>query len=64
MRDITWDDEQILIGGDILLGINGVEVREENQDPIRRSMARLAPGENLTMRILRGGKIVELSART
>jgi S1-C subfamily serine protease len=63
MREIVWDDERILIGGDILLSVNGIEVREENEDTIRKSMARLTPGGALSVRILRGGKIMELSAR-
>jgi S1-C subfamily serine protease len=63
VREIVWDDEKILIGGDILLSVNGIEVREENEETIRRSMARLTPGGNPTLRVLRGGKLVELSAR-
>jgi S1-C subfamily serine protease len=63
VREIQWDDEWVLIGGDILLSINGIEFRDENEESIRRSMARYASGGSLTVRILRGGKILELAAR-
>ncbi len=63
VREIVWDDERILIGGDILLSVNGIEFRDENEDAIRRSMARYPREGSLAVRVLRGGKIVDLSAR-
>ncbi|OGB96022.1 MAG: hypothetical protein A2Z31_02215 [candidate division NC10 bacterium RBG_16_65_8] len=63
VREIVWDDERVLIGGDILLSVNGIEFRDENEEAIRRSMAQYPRGAKLTVRVLRGGTIVELSAR-
>jgi serine protease Do len=63
VREITWDDEKVLIGGDIVLSVNGIAVREENEDTISRATTRVSPGATFAVLILRGGKIVELFAR-
>jgi len=58
-------DLEMLIGGDIILSVNSIPVGEsmEGLESIIQSVAGLAPGETLTVEVLRGGKRINLSAR-
>ena len=57
--------EEMLIGGDIILSANAIPVGAnlEGLEPILQSVAGLAPGETLTVRVLRDGKQLDLTAR-
>jgi S1-C subfamily serine protease len=57
--------EEMLIGGDIILSANAIPVGAnlEGLEPILQSVAELAPGETLTVRVLRDGKQLDLTAR-
>ncbi len=57
------DDQEVLLGGDIILEFNGAQV---NGDPRRyeqvfAATAGARPGARLTCKVLRGGKVMELS---
>jgi S1-C subfamily serine protease len=58
-------DREILIGGDIILSVQGIPVgaQLEGMEPIRRAMAALQAGETLTVTVLREGRQMELSTR-
>jgi serine protease Do len=59
------DDQEVLLGGDIILELNGAQV---NGDPrqyeaVFAATAGARPGSRLTCKVLRGGKVMELSTR-
>ena len=57
--------EEVLIGGDIILSVEGIAVGGmlEGLDPITEAVVGVAPGETLSMVVLRGGVQIELTAR-
>jgi S1-C subfamily serine protease len=56
------DEREIILGGDIILKVLGMEVKPENQKRIRSMLASLVPGERVTVTVLRGGEVVELQS--
>ena len=56
------DGEDILLGGDVLLEINGIRVTEAGTvDQIYASLSQLKAGERLRSKVLRAGQVIELS---
>ena len=57
------EGEDLLLGGDIILEVNGIAVQEGNRtfDQIYAAMSELKAGEKLTSKVLRDGKVIELS---
>ena len=54
--------EDMLLGGDVLLEINGIPVTVDGTlDQIYASLSRLKSGEKLTSKVLRAGQVIELS---
>lgn len=53
----------LLLGGDIILSVNGVEILEGDAslDRIYEGLSNLKPGERIVARVLRAGQVVELS---
>jgi S1-C subfamily serine protease len=61
----TIDGQQLAVGGDIILSVEGVPVgRAENHARIRDVLIRKPPGSPFTMKVLRGGTILELTGTT
>ncbi len=62
---MTIAEEEILIGGDIILAVLGLQVgaKLEGLEAIGRAVASLAEGSLLTVTVLRGGRQLELSTR-
>jgi len=58
---ITYKDETIPVGGDTVLALGGIEVSPKNREAIRNYLAALKPGDTLQMKVLRDGKVEELS---
>jgi serine protease Do len=57
------DGESIVVGGDIILKVQGIAVGGlETYEKIRDELRQLAPGATLTITILRTGEIKDLSA--
>jgi S1-C subfamily serine protease len=58
------DGENLLLGGDIILEVNGIPVLEDHlaYERIFASMSALKEGEKLTAKVLRDGRVVELCA--
>lgn len=55
------DEEEILIGGDVILSVAGIAVQDDSSlDRINAALRRLKRKEKLSIVILRGGKIIEL----
>jgi serine protease Do len=57
------EGEELLLGGDIVLAVNGVAVEENDRsfDQIQAVTSSLKEGENLTSKVLRDGKVIALS---
>jgi S1-C subfamily serine protease len=60
----TFNDREILVGGDIILTVAGHEISGDGADfdKIHARLSALRPGSTLIVKVLRGGKVVELSA--
>jgi S1-C subfamily serine protease len=53
--------EELIVGGDIILSVMGLQVSAENAVEIRRRVRGLNAGDELTATVLRGGRVVGLS---
>src|SRR5882672_5586828 len=59
------EGEEFILGGDIILRVNGVPVEQSGSyDEIYASIGRLKPGDNLVISLFRQGHIVKLSIPT
>jgi S1-C subfamily serine protease len=60
----TFSDREILVGGDVILAVAGYEISGDGKDfdKIHARLSALRPGSKLIVKVLRGGKVVELSA--
>jgi serine protease Do len=54
------EGQELVLGGDIILGVNDVPVEEGGGD-IYASIIKLKPGDNLSIKLFRRGQIVKLS---
>lgn len=63
--EATIEGQKLIIGGDIVLAISGLEVRADAErfKEIERRMLGLGPDDRLTLTVLRDGRALELSAR-
>ena len=58
----TIEDEEIIIGGDIVLAVQGIALTDgESFGKIRSTVNQLEPGAELTITVLRDGAQIELS---
>lgn len=55
--------QDVPLGGDILLSIEGIPVAAKNLPAIREAMSRLSPGAPFKVTILRAGQVMELSGK-
>jgi S1-C subfamily serine protease len=61
---VTIEGETVLLGGDVVLEVMGIPIVDEAaRDRVPAALGRLSPGELLTVKVLRGGKVMELSSR-
>jgi serine protease Do len=61
----TIGGQQIAVGGDIILSVDGLPVgSDDNVEKIRRRLASEPAGTPFKMKVLRAGKIIELSGKT
>lgn len=58
------DGEKLVVGGDIILGVEGIEVRGASDlVKIRETLNRLTSGRPFKAKVLRAGKVVELTGK-
>jgi len=58
---VTVDGQQIVLGGDIILSVEGVPAESPaSMMKIRDHLATLKTGEPLTATVLRAGRVIEL----
>ena len=52
------------MGGDIILSVAGIEIKPKGAslDDMRNLLGKLRPGDSVKVRVLRGGKVVLLTA--
>jgi len=61
----TINGQQIAVGGDIILSVDGVPIGPAgNVDRIRNDLSAKPAGSPFSMKVLRAGKIVELHGKT
>jgi len=60
-KPVTIDNEQIMVGGDIITAINGDAV--ENVQDIRSKILRASPGDEVKLTILRDGSEKEITVK-
>jgi serine protease Do len=59
---VTIQGREIPVGGDIILSVEGIPVdSEDNIERIRNALVGVAPGGPFTMKVLRAGKVLELT---
>jgi len=61
---VTIEGEAVLLGGDVVLEVLGIPLVDEAAlEKVPAALARLSTGDRLTVKVLRGGKVMELSSR-
>jgi S1-C subfamily serine protease len=59
----TSNEEDMIIGGDIILEVNNISLADElAASKIRENLISLSKGDLVTLRVLRAGKIIELKS--
>jgi S1-C subfamily serine protease len=60
----TIGADELVVGGDIILDVGGIEIAPGGTsiDRMQAMLVKLRPGDSLTAKVLRGGKVVALSA--
>ncbi len=57
------EDEEVILGGDIILEVGGIKLSEtDGRERIRALLRELGPGEEITITVLRGGRRTDLLA--
>jgi S1-C subfamily serine protease len=59
----TIEGENLVLGGDIIVEVQGIPFGIENYQRIQELMGRLDPGDIIGIKILRGGEQLELNAK-
>ena len=60
----TIDGEKIVVGGDIILKVQGIAVNDfTSYERIRAALMGLSSGASVTVTILRAGQVIDLQAR-
>jgi len=54
------EEEEMIVGGDILLEVLGIPVDVNRRDEIRRRMDEIESGQEIVVKVLRDGRILEL----
>jgi S1-C subfamily serine protease len=61
---VTIEGETVLLGGDIVLEVLGIPIVDEAaREKVPVALGRLSAGDLLTVKVLRAGKVIELSSR-
>ena len=59
----TFEGENVVLGGDVVLAVQGIPWSIQNYETIHEVVGRLNPGDLVRVKILRSGEQLELSAR-
>ena len=58
---VVIDGQEWALGGDVVLEVQSIQFKPANLPRVREAMSRLKPGEQLKVKVLRAGRILELS---
>ncbi len=58
----TIQDQRVLLGGDIILRVQGIPISKATMKKIKESINRARLGDTITLTVLREGKILDLTA--
>jgi serine protease Do len=62
---VTIGGQEVAVGGDIILSVDGIPVvSEDNIEKIRSKLAGAPPGTPFKMRVLRAGNVIDLTGAT
>jgi S1-C subfamily serine protease len=53
---------EVLLGGDVILEVVGIQVSEDCYQQIRSRLSHMKPGDIITVKVLRAGRILQLNA--
>lgn len=58
------DDEPVLLGGDVILAVQGIEIsdKEGTVEKIRKAVSQVPPSGTIRVKVLRGGEVMEIEA--
>lgn len=59
----TFDGENVVLGGDVVLAVQGIPWNVKNYEKIQEVVGRVNPGDLVRVKILRSGEQLELSAK-
>ena len=57
------EDEELIVGGDIILSVNGISVGKNSAEKIQESLRAARSGDPFKVKVLRAGKILELEGK-
>jgi S1-C subfamily serine protease len=60
---VTIQGQEIMLGGDIIVSVEGVDVNQEDIGELRRRMKQLLPNDLLKLEVKRAGRLIVLQAR-
>jgi serine protease Do len=63
--EITINDEKLIVGGDIILSINGIEFEESDESllEISKTIERKESNPSIELKVLRAGKVITLGRK-
>ncbi|MEM6513413.1 MAG: trypsin-like peptidase domain-containing protein [Pseudomonadota bacterium] len=59
---VTIAGRELLIGGDIILAVNDIEISPDFDAQFRQRRSQMSKGDLIRLKVLRAGKIIQLSA--
>jgi serine protease Do len=62
MLNSQISSRQMLLGGDVILEFLGIQISEDCYPKIRDRLSHVKPGDLITVKVLRAGRILQLSA--
>ena len=54
---------ELVLGGDVILAVQGIRISVGSSEAIGEARAKLAPGDTIRVEVLRDGELLELSAK-
>jgi len=58
----TVQGTDMLLGGDVILSLNDIQITDDDYDQLNCAVGALKPGDSLLLEVVREGKVVKLSA--
>lgn len=57
------EDEELIVGGDVILSVNGIAVSKDGGQKIQESLRSSRAGDPFKVKVLRAGKVLELEGK-